>query len=291
MRGRRSVLLAACLALSCAAATPAAAIDDRFHDPGDAVAGHPGLTYFDLIKRVAPDLAKNAADGEFEGHLAKPPRNLAGDEFEGADPPDTATVGFIEDRRIRVGGKPRMALLVDLGGKPDRIEGLALLMLFTDAPKPRLLDAADVGVDKDTSFSDQWPVLHVGPGDDALVTYSEHDDADYTAGGYLVVSPIGDHLRMVGLFGTQSVKACGWSNIETTTISTSPDPGGPYRQIDVKVGAVFRHTDPSCGAHDVPKAHSAAFHATYRWNAAAHAFETPSHIAARLKAFNDRVFK
>jgi hypothetical protein len=289
MRRRRSGLLVACLALACAAASPAAAGDSRFHDPGDPVAGHPGLTYADLIKRVVPDLAKNDADDAFEGDLAKPPRHLAGPEFEGA--PDTVKVGFIEDRRIRVGGKPRMALLVDFGDKPDRVEGLALLMLFTDAPAPRLLDDADVGVDKDTSFSDQWPVLHIGPGDDALVTYSEHDDADFTAGSYLVASPIGDHLRMVGLFETPSVKACGWSDIETTAISTSADPGRPYRQINVSVGAVFRHTDPSCGARDVPKAHSAVFRATYRWNAPAHGFETPSDMTARLKAYNDRVFK
>ena len=254
------------------------------------MAGHPGLTYADLIKQVAPNLAKNDDDGHIEGRLAHPPRHVAGPDFED-ETPDPVTVGFIEDQRIRVGGKPRIALLVDLGPKPGRVEGLALLMLFDDTGKPRLLDAADVGVDKDTSFTDQGPVLHLGPGDDALVTYSEHDDADLTFGAYLVISTIADHLRLVTMLQTPSEKACGWSNIEDITFATAPDPGSPYRRIDISVGAVFKHTDPSCGATDIPKARSTVFRATYRWNAAAHAFETQSDMTKRLKAFNDVIFK
>ena len=110
-------------------------------------------------------------------------------------------------------------------------------------------------------------------------------------GGYVLISPIGDHLRLIQFFDVESDVACGWSNIESAEFSTSPDPGRAYRRIDVRVSARFRHTDPSCGARDVPKAHSTVFGAAYRWNAAARRFETNSNIAARWKSFNDRVFK
>lgn len=289
MRWRRSLLLQASLAMIWVAAAPARADDDHLFGPGDAVPGHPGLTYLDLIKQAAPDLAKNDADDEIEGHLTKDPRNLGGPEFDG-DPPDYVTVGLIDDKRLRIGGKRRLALLVDLGSRPGRVEGLALLMLFDDGPKPKLLDAANVGVDKDSVFAEH-AVLPLGPGDDALVTYSEHDDADLTEGGYVLISPIGDRLKLVQFLQLTSVNACGWSNIESTKFSTSPDRGRAYRQIEVRVSARFRHTDPSCGARDVPKAHSIALSAAYRWNAAAHKFATGSDIAARWKRFNDLVFK
>jgi hypothetical protein len=34
--------------------------------------------------------------------------------------------------------------------------------------------------------------MKLGPGDEAVVTYSEQDDADLTMGGYMIVSPVGD---------------------------------------------------------------------------------------------------
>ena len=285
MRWRRWGLLTAVLAALGHAAPAGAAV----LKPTDHVPGHPGLTYADLIRQAVPDLAQNDADGQPEGHLAKTPRHIAGADYQG-DPPDSVTVGSVEDQRIRIGGQQRIVLLVDLGPKPDRVEGLALLMLFTDEAHPKLLDDADVGIDKDSALAER-AVLPLGPGDDALVTYSEHDDADLTMGGYVLISPIGDRLRMIQMFGVTSINACGWSDIEGVKFSTSPDPGRAYRKIEAQVSSRFRRTDPSCGASDVPKAHSIVLSAAYRWNAAAHRFETNSNIAARWKAYNDQVFK
>jgi hypothetical protein len=231
----------------------------------------------------------NSEDNAFEGHLAANPRHVAGPGEQG-DPPDSVTLGFVEERRIRVGGKPRIAVLADLGPKEGEVAGLALLMLFTDTPQPKLLDDADVGMDKDSVIADH-AVLPLGPGDDALVTYSEHDDADLTMGGYVLISPVGDHLKMVEFMQLTSVVACGWTDVQSTKFSTLPDPGRAYRKIVVRVSSRFRRTDPSCGARDVPKAQSAVYTADYRWNAAARRFETSSNIEARWKAYNDQVFK
>ena len=282
----RSALMAAALLALAAPARAAGGI----HNGTDAVPGHPGMTYVDLIKQAVPDLAKNSDDSAFEGHLSATPRHIAGPDYQGAPSDNSVTLGFVEERRIKVGGKPRIAMLADLGPKEGEVAGLALLMLFTDTAKPKLLDDADVGMDKDSVIAEH-AVLPLGPGDDALVTYSEHDDADLTMGGYVLISPVGDHLKLIQFMQLTSVVACGWTDVQTTKFSTAPDPGRAYRKIVVRVSSRFRRTDPSCGARDVPKAHSAVYTADYRWNAAARRFETTSNIEARWKAYNDAVFK
>jgi hypothetical protein len=256
---------------------------------GDAVAGHPGLTYLDLVRRLVPDLALNPATHQIEGHLKTSPRPVSGGEPD-SETPDPVVLGFIEDQRIEVGGRKRIAVLADLGTIPDEVAGVSVLMLFDDAPEPRLLDVASVAVDKDTAFADHAQ-LPLGPGDAALISYSEHDDADLTFGHYLLITAFGDRLRLVREIDTDSERACGWSNVEETTFSTKVDPGSPYRQIEVAVSSVFKHPPGDCGSSPIPRGRSAVYRATFQWNAAAKRFETGSDGLKRLDALNKRVFQ
>jgi hypothetical protein len=276
------IRLAAAFALFLALSAPAMAAPSLVVKPSDAVPGHPGMTYVDLARLAIPDLAMNAADHQIEGHLPTAPRNLAGKGYENGAP-DTAVLDFIEARPIRVGGKPRLLVLADLGQPPETVSGTALLMLFDDGPKPRLLDAADVSLDQDSEFADA-PLLKLGPGDDAAVTYSEHDDADLTMGGYMIVSAVGDRLRMVDKVAITSEKLCSWTGIETPTFTTAPDSGRPYRRIVLTMKAVFTHTgDEGCNDEKHPKAGTLTFRAAYRWDAAKAAFVTER---SDLKAFD-----
>ncbi len=276
-------------AMAALAAAPAFADKHPLKDAGDAVPGHPGLTYADLVRQAVPDLAKSADGQQVEGHFASPPRHLAGQAFEG-DPADPAVLGFIEDRRILVGGKKRIVLLADLGGKEGRVEGLALLMLFDDAGKtPKLLDAADVGLDKDTVFAEQ-SVLQVGAGDDILVTYSEHDDADLTMGGYMIASPIHDRLRMVDEFGVTSVRLCGWSGVQTARFSTSGDAGHALHGVEATVTYAIKHQAEDCGEAKPPKQRTLTFHAEYRWDAVHGRYVAASSDLKKLAALNSKGF-
>jgi hypothetical protein len=256
--------------------------------PDDPVAGHPGVTYLDLVRQAVPSLALNAADNQIEGHLDRPPRHLAGRTYEGPEP-DPVVLSFMEDERIRVGGRPRIAMIVDFGPEPDRVQSATQLMLFDDAPTPRLLDAAAVSVDKDTEFYDPAR-LRLGLGDDALIAHSEHDDADISFGGFLLVSAVGDRLRLIGDFFTTSARACGWSEIETPTFTTAPDPGHPFWRIDVTMRTLFSRTNPDCGATEIPRAHSRTFRASFRWNAARGRFATQGDGLRGLAALNRVVF-
>jgi hypothetical protein len=288
MAWRRVLALAAALAVS--AASPALAAPDPIKHAGDAVPGHPGLTYADLVRRAVPDLAMNAADDQFEGHFKTPPRHLAGEAFQ-AEPSEPAVLGFIEDRRIRVGGKRRIALLADLGNKEGRVEGLAVLMLFDDeGSSPTLLDAADVGIDKDTAFADQ-AVLPLGPGDAALITWSEHDDADLTMGGYMVVSPVGDRLAEVARIELTSAKLCSWQVLERATFAAAPDPAAPNRQVEATVTAAVTHTgEAGCNDERHPSAATHVFRASWRWNPAKRRFEPAVSTLSGLDALNQKLF-
>jgi hypothetical protein len=273
------------------AAAPALADQGSLKNAGDAVPDHPGLTYADLVRQVAPDLKPNADDHRVEGHFRMPPRHLAGDVFQG-EPSEPLVLGFIEDKRLRVGGKKRIALLADLGGKEGRIEGLALLMLFDDEGRtPKLLDAADVGIDKDTGFADQ-AVLSLGPGDSALVTWSEHGAAGLTMGGYMIVSPVGDRLAMVVRLPLTSESLCSWRAIETARFATAPDPGGPFHRIEATVTVkVARTVQDGCNDERHPAAATHVFHAAWRWNPASHRFEPGASTLGGLEALNKQLFE
>ena len=260
----RSLRLASAIALI-ALSERAIAGPSSVVKPTDAAPGHAGMTYLDLVRLAVPGLAMNAADNQIEGRLAATPRHLAGKEFEAA-PTDPVVLGFMQARPILVGWKRRLLVFADLGAPPDSLAGTALLMLFDDGPTPRLLDAADVSLDQDNEFADA-PLLQLGPGDQAVVTYGEHDDADLTMGGYMIVSAVGDRLRMVGRVAVTSEKLCRWIGIETPTFTTAPDPGRPYRRIELTIRAVFTHTDEDgCNDEKHTKAGILTFRASYRWD-------------------------
>jgi hypothetical protein len=257
--------------------------------PGDRVPGHLGVTYLELVGQAVPGLALNRKDGQVEGHLARHIRHIAGSEFEG-DPPDPLVLGYIQDRRIQVGGKPRLLILADLGLDPDRAQGTALLLLFDVAPKPRLLDAADVSIDKETEISDAAGKLSLAPGDDAIVTYSEHNDADLTMGGYVLISPIGDRLKMIGIAHVVSARLCGWTSTQSAHVASTPDPPRPRPRVDAIVRMKIERTGEDCGDQPTPKPSVRAFSARYRWNAASGRYETEFSQFKALDALNEKGF-
>jgi hypothetical protein len=288
---RLTAALAAAFALTLGASA-AAADSPSFEDPGDALAGHPGMTELDLLKIAVPNMALNPTSHKFEGSLDDSPRHVVSDQNQ-YDLPDTLVPAAMQDVRIKVGGKPRIALLADFEPQGDQIESATVLMLFDDSAKPKLLDMVEVGVDKDTAFADHT-VLSLGAGDDALITYSAHSDSDMTLGAYLLILPAGDHLQLVDMLSVDGENGCGWSNIESAAFATRPDPGRRYGQIDVAVRSDFTHSkkeEADCGASEVRKGNSATFRWTYRWNAAAAKFDAEGDGLKKLEALNHAEFE
>ncbi|HWA62414.1 MAG TPA: hypothetical protein VG939_13620 [Caulobacteraceae bacterium] len=280
----RAHLSAAVLALVTAfAADPALAAA-----PPDPVPGHPGLRYQDLLRQVVPDLAENASTHDLEGHLPEALRHVAGGD-NGGDPPDPVTVGFIEAARIRAGGRPRLAVLAELGHTDDRVAGTVLLALFDDAPKPKLLDAVDVGMDRDSSLSEH-PLLHLSPRDDALVTYSEHFNTGQTYAFHTVVFVREGRWALLGQVFTLSDRSCGWQTIENPTFKVRPDPGRAYGQLEVTVREQ-RKVDPTQDCDEArPRPYVRLWRAVYRWEARKGRFATASSALKRLDKINESRF-
>jgi hypothetical protein len=277
-QGREAVLhnraMIAAAAIACAAlvlwpVTLRAAADDPIStaDAGDAVPGHAGLTYLDLVRQAVPDLALSPDDHRVEGHLATAPRALGGEVRIGAAPLPV-TLGAIEAVHIQAGGKPRLVLLADLGDQP---RSLSAVLLFDDSgPSPTLLDLADVAADKFTSFHDQ-PPIRLSPADDALVTDSEHDTDDGQAfTSRLLLFVRGDRFQRIDRFALLADSGCNWSRTETPVFSTRPTAGSPYAEIDVTVTRTLLSRPDTCG--HAPKPITSTFVAAWRWDTTAGAF-------------------
>ena len=256
-------------------------------DVHDVAPGHPGVTYLDLLRQEIPDLTDNAADNQTEGHLSRL-HHLLGKTNEG-DPPDPVVAGYLEDVRINAGGHRRIVLLAPLGDDPDRAQGTALLGLYDDAPRPKLLAAIDVGVDRDTSLNDPAK-LPLGPGDDALVTYSEHGNSEQGYATRLLILVRDDRLRLIDSVFTLSDHGCGWERDETPVFSTRADPGRAYRRIDVVVSETLKHQSASCGDEAIPKAYARTYHGSWRWDAGTASFKPQTRELDRLDKLNQARF-
>jgi hypothetical protein len=266
---RRHFLAASAAALLLWPATPRATPADPITqgDAGDRVPGRAWLTYLDLVRQAAPDLALSPEDHRVEGHLATSPRALSGGAPAGAAP-DHIELGAMEAVRIRSGGKPRLVLLAALGSDPDH--PLSVILLFDDSgASPILLDVAEVGVDRFTSLHDQ-PPLPLGPGDDALVTASEHDTDDQAFTTRLLVFVENDRFQLIDRFSLLADSGCNWSRTERPVFSTHPLAGAPYAEIDVTVTETLLSRPDTCG-HAPPPIKS-AFLASWRWDPASSAF-------------------
>jgi hypothetical protein len=271
-----------------ALASAAKAADPVLTEPGDAVPGHPGVTYLDLLRQEIPDLAANAANKDIEGHLTRPLRHAAGKTYQ-SDPPDPVVVSYVDDLRIHAGGKPYIVVMADLGQAEDSAQDTALLALYDDAPTPRLVDAVDVGVDKDTGLDDH-DLLPLGPGDDAVLTYSEHFNSDQSYQGRLLLFVRDGRFQLIAHIFTLSDRFCGYDRDEVPVLTTRPDAGSPYRQVDLVITETLKHTDEDCSDDVVPEPYTRSFHASYRWDAGKGQWDADEAGLARLDKENEARF-
>ena len=119
-----------------------------FIEPGDRVSANSSTTYLDLALQFSPGLNATPADG---GGLAKLP-HLGGPEASASI--TNPAIRFIERIDITESGKPALLLLFDLGNADDAAQTVTVLALYDMTSAPRLLDAMDVGLDRETSLQD-----------------------------------------------------------------------------------------------------------------------------------------
>ncbi|AZO26272.1 hypothetical protein [Mesorhizobium sp. M1B.F.Ca.ET.045.04.1.1] len=267
--------LLACLLLPCLWA-PAGAESVGFPEPSSAVPGHPGVTYLDLAKLIIPD------DGT-------PPiqmRDITGDD-DGGSPPPTTSLSDAAVLTIKAGGKDRLAMLYDLGYSSDDAEGFAVLALYDLSGKPRLLDIANVAVDRSTSFREPGKIS-IAAGDDAIVTTSTHFNSNQGYVGTLLIMVRDDRFELIDTIYTFDENYCAYRRTQNLAFQTKGH-SRPYAAIKVTVTDATAPSGESC-EEAAPKAVSHDISVTYHWDKAKSRYVKDSDAFEKLSAENEKRF-
>ncbi|AZO10001.1 MULTISPECIES: hypothetical protein [unclassified Mesorhizobium] len=269
-----SRLVLACVLLPCLW-TVAGAQAVSFPEPGAAIPGHPDVTYLDLAKMIVPD----------GGSQPVQIRHITGGDEGGSPPPAAMPAAAV--LTIWAGGKDRLVMLYDLGQSSDSAEGFAVLALYDLSGKPRLLDAANVAVDRSTSFREPAK-LPLGAGDDAIVTMSTHFNSNQGYVGTLLIMVREDRFELIDAIYTFDENYCAYRRTQSLAFQTNAKKR-PYAAIKVTVTDATEPSDESCD-DTPPKAASHDISVTYRWDKAASHYKADSDAFERLSAENEKRF-
>jgi hypothetical protein len=283
--------LAVAIAAAGFAGTNSAGASDAL-DPSDHVAGHPAVTYFDLVKQIVTDLdalpAQGAKAGEPTAHTIVPYRHIEGKDAK-TDPAGPVAIELLTAFTIRADGKSRLALMVDLGPSDGAVAELTLLALFDMTDRPKLLDVVEVGTDRLTGFAGK--PLPLGHGSDLIVVDSDHFNSNEDFVGTEFIFVRRNRFQLAGSLFTFDVHLCASRRSQEPVITTGADDGGRYRRIHVAVHekVVLLSDSAGCSGEKIPRPFHRAYHATYRWNAAREKFEITASDLNRLDRENQRL--
>jgi hypothetical protein len=262
-------------------------------NPTDPVAGHPSVTYFDLVRQIVPDLDSPPAQTLSQpaaptAHTIVPYRHIEGENAK-TDPAGPVAIQLLSRFEVRADGKPRLALLADLGPSDEAVAEFTLLALFDMTDRPKLLDVVEVGTDRFTGFAGK--PLPLGHGSDLITIVSDHfnSNEDFVATELLFVR--NDRFRLIGSIFTFNVRLCASRRTQSPAIATHADAGGGYHEIQVAVHeAVTREPDRTgCSGEKIPRPFKRTYQATYRWSKSRGKFEAIAGDLQKLDRENKKL--
>jgi hypothetical protein len=256
--------------------------------PSDPVAGHKGLTYFDLMKMVVTDLAPARKGGEATAHQIVNYRHIEGKSFK-TDPAGPIAIQYLEPLTIHSDGAARLALMADLGPSDEAVAEFVLFALFDISGKPKLLDVVEVGTDRLTGFADT-PLLPLGHGTDLIWIDSDHFNSDEDFVNTELVFVRDDRFHLIDAVYTYNSKSCTFQLTEWPAVKTAVDRGRRYRRIVLTIPEkVALQPDADCGDEKAPRPFVQTFYAKYRWNAHRRTFATTSSNLEKLGKENAKL--
>lgn len=280
---RAFVWLAALLVWPAAGVAQDAALrDGTLIELTSQVPGHAGLSYFDLVRQVIPDLMRDEAGAI--GHRAVTLRHIAGDGFGGSIP-DPIKIGVLRALPFESEGKARIALLIDIGRIDDFSEQPVILAVFdTTGRMPFLLDAVDVGLDRVTSFAEPT-LVRIGEGDDAIMTTSQHSNAgeNYTRTALIFLRD--GKLRLIDRFLAYSIRTCTLQATQAFSFKGVPWASNtPYYEITVIMSDIGTPPEERCDDdRTLPASYTRTATVVYRWDAGKALFSADSDAVQRLQ--------
>ncbi|WP_145964972.1 hypothetical protein [Rhizobium leguminosarum] len=245
------------------------------------VPGHTGISFFDLVKQVIPDLARNE-NGSI-GHRTVTLRHIAGDGF-GGSLPDPIKIGVLRALLFESEGKPRIAMLLDVGKIDDLGEQPALLAVFDAAGRmPTLLDAVDIGLDRVTSLAEP-ALVRIGERDHAILTTSQHFNSAENYTWTALIFLRGGKLSLIDKFLAYNAHTCPLR--KTQAFSFDGEPGennAPYYEVTVTMSDEGTLPEEDCYDIAVGTPYARSVSATYRWDADEARFVADSDAVERLQ--------
>lgn len=257
--------------------------------PSDPVAGHNGLTYFELMRMVVTDLTPESAGGEATAHQIVNYRHIEGKDSRTV-PEGAVAIKYLEPLEIHADGMARLVLMADLGPSDGAVAEFVLLALFDIGGAPKLLDVVEVGTDRLTGFADK-PLLPLGHGSDLIRVSSDHFNSNEDFVNTELIFVRDDRFQLVEAIYTFNVRICTYRLTEWPAVRTVSDRGRRHRRIVLTVPEKVELEDnfADCGHAKVPRPFVRTFRATYRWNAQRRAFVTASSNLEKLAKENERL--
>lgn len=224
---------------------------------GDAVPGHAGKTYLDLVRLFVPDIV-------LEGSLARgetiiPLRHVA----EGNDgrPPAAIALRWLEATPFRGQGRDGTLILVELGASDDRLEETAILAFFDEAL--HLVDAVDVGMGPSVGMDAPF---RVAPGEDAVTIHSTFGNSAFAASIHAPVFLSGGRFQQFDAWTISRASECGWDQYQEIAFASQPDEGEGFWPVTVTVtDTVENDLTVSC-PDPLPQPGTESASVTYRWD-------------------------
>ncbi|MBV9991853.1 MAG: hypothetical protein JOZ72_11230 [Alphaproteobacteria bacterium] len=250
----------------------------------DAVPGHPGITYGDLMKQVIPDLEPQDG-GRWSGTdipaLAGPDGNPDQNDLSGG-----FVFSSVDVLKVREAGKSRILLLT---GGTETDSFAEILAAFDDeATVPKLLDLVDIGVDRFTNFGDAPQKL--SEADDLFVLDNSHSNSNQE---YLIADLMflrDGRFRRAAEVMTLSERLCTHEMRETSKVATKARRGAVYRDVDVAVTQETTLTDLDCGDARRPKPGRKVWRDVFRWDPAKREFVSRTDRLGDLAKDNEKQF-
>jgi hypothetical protein len=227
--------------------------------PADALPGHPGKTFLDLVELLIADIDEE--NGAYTGTTILPMHHIGGYQ---AEPPGVMKLEEISVIPVNADGKPRLALFFDLGETPDAVESFSVLALYDVSGDPVLLSAVAVGLDRFTSLYDQEK-MPVSSRNDVILLASSHFNSSQ---GYVITSMMlvrDKHFELIDSIFTLDEKACTYERTQAIRYESHP---GAALFADIKVTVVDKTTptERECSGEEDAEAETRTITGIYRWH-------------------------
>lgn len=253
----------------------ASANEVKYFSATDYVQGGLDLNYADLAEEFAPGLDGIPADGKA---LSKLPQLGGGDMITTIANPVLGSARRVD---ISLSGKPAMLVMFDIGQSSNSVASVNVLALYDMTNGPRLLDTMDVGLDRETSFTEPAYMELSSKFGMAFIRNSHHNAGEE----YMQTSLIG--IWDGKLHEVETLSSYSWMTGDGDT-RVLPNFAAVKNAIafDATFAVKTTRCEGGCMPDDGYPSTTDNITARYRWDAAKGKFVRPEHAFDKIPQAN-----